>query len=270
VAVGLGTVNGFVTAGRPASALLQPGRVIAVADEDAAVAGLLLEVALEAEIRVALREHPLVHRAVRRMATDAAFADCFVFEHERTALGGVALEAGFVVAEQRRAAALERLGQVRPAAFDGVTPVRVVTIGATDLALEHRMMVRQLESRAYFGVALETGGRRSSRIDDLISLAAALYVKAAWPVAGFTTHVLGVVSLRFESRMCRRPEVFRDRFMTGGAFIGADELSSGNTRRRHDRAARVEVAAGKQDQRSRDSPGYNPPDVSPLINQAAN
>src|SRR4051794_31654987 len=38
VAVGLRTVDGFVTAGRPAGALLQPGRVIAVADENASIA----------------------------------------------------------------------------------------------------------------------------------------------------------------------------------------------------------------------------------------
>ena len=73
--------------------------MVAVADEDAAVARLLLEVAFQAERLIALVQHSLIHRAVRRMAIDATFAHRFVFEYERSALRGVTLETGFVVAE---------------------------------------------------------------------------------------------------------------------------------------------------------------------------
>jgi len=65
MAVNLGTVDRFVAARRPACALLEPGRVIAVADEDLSVAGLLLKVALETEIRIALGQQSLVDRSVR-------------------------------------------------------------------------------------------------------------------------------------------------------------------------------------------------------------
>ena len=94
-----------------------------------------------------------------------------------------------------------------------------MAIGATDLALEDRMMMWQLESRAHFGVALETSGRRSSWIDDLIALAAALHVKAARPVTRFTAHVLGVVAFGFKSAVRRGSKIFRDRFMAGRAFF---------------------------------------------------
>ena len=103
---------------------------------------LLLEMAFEAEGRVSLGEHPLVHRSVRRMAADAAFADRFVFENERAALGRVTLETGVVLAQQHGAAAFHALRKIRAAAFDRVALVRVVAIGAAHFAFEHRMMMR--------------------------------------------------------------------------------------------------------------------------------
>src|SRR6476469_1572821 len=102
--------------------------MIAVPDENLAGAVLLLEMALEAEGGVALGEQALVHRAVRRMAAEAAFADRFVFENERPALGGVTLETGSVLAQQHRAAALHALGAIRPATLYGVAFMRIVAI----------------------------------------------------------------------------------------------------------------------------------------------
>jgi len=144
---------------RPAGALRQARRMIAVANENLAVAGLLLEMAFETQRGVALGEHALVHRAMRRMATDAAFADRLVFEDERAALGGVTLETGFVVAQQHGAPAFHALRHIGATAFDGVAAMRIVAIGAAHFAFEDRMMMRQLESSPDFGVALETGRR---------------------------------------------------------------------------------------------------------------
>src|ERR1051326_3909810 len=189
MAVDLRAVDGFVATGGPARALRQTRGVIAVADEDAAVARLLLEMAFQAERRIALVQHPLVHRAVRRMATDAAFAERFVLEDERPALRSVTLETGFVVAEQRGSATLERLRQVGSATFDGVAFVWVVTISTTDLALQDGMVMRQLKCRAHFGMALETGRGRLSRIHDLGAFAAALYMQTSRAVARFAAHV---------------------------------------------------------------------------------
>ena len=155
--VHLRTVNRFVAAGRPAGALLQARRVIAVPDENLAVGGLLLEMALQAESGVALSKQSLVHRAVGRMATDAAFTDCFMFKNERPALRGVTLETGVVLTEQQSSTAFDLLRQTCSAAFDRAAGVRVVTIRAAHLAFQDRMVVRHFKTGPHFKVALETG-----------------------------------------------------------------------------------------------------------------
>jgi hypothetical protein len=246
MAVDLRPVNGFVAASRPARSLRQPVGMVAVADENAPVAGLLLEMAFQAKVRVALGQHPLVYRAVRRMAAYATFANRFVFEHKRPALGGVTLETRFVMPEQRRSPSFERLREVRSAAFNCIAFVRVMTISATDFAFEDGMMMWQVECGPHFGVALETGRRRSSRIDDLVPLAPALYMETSRAMAGFAAHVLGVVALRFQARMGGGRETFRDRFVTRRAFFRADKLSPRDTWGRHNRAARFKAAAGKK------------------------
>src|SRR6476659_1758657 len=100
------------------------------------------------------------------MAADAAFTDRFVFKHEWPALRGMTLETGLVMAEQRGASASDLLRQICSAALYRVALVRIMAIRAADFAFQHRMMMRQLEGRFHFRVALETGGRRFSRIND--------------------------------------------------------------------------------------------------------
>jgi len=62
VAVNIRSVGSFVTTGRPASAAASGAvPVIASADFDVISWKLLLEVALETEVRIALGEHFLIH-----------------------------------------------------------------------------------------------------------------------------------------------------------------------------------------------------------------
>jgi hypothetical protein len=113
---------------------------------------------------------------MRRMAGHATFAERFVLENEWASLRGVTLETGFVLAQQGHPAAFERLRQACSAPFDGVSFVRVMTVGATHFPFQDRMVMRQIEFRPDLQMALETGGRRFSRINDLGALAAALDV----------------------------------------------------------------------------------------------
>jgi hypothetical protein len=152
------------------------------------------------------------------VTTQTTLTHRFVLENKGTSLGRVTLEASLVVAEQPSAAALERLGQVRPTALDRVSPVRVVAIGATYFPFEHRMMMRQLEFGPYFRVALETGGRGFSRINNQAALAAALHVQTPGAMAGFAPNVLGVVAFCFQARMGCSREIARNRLVTGGAL----------------------------------------------------
>ena len=142
VAVDLRTVDRFVTTRGPARPLGQARGVIGIPDENPAGSRLLLEMTFQTEGCAPFRQHSLVHRTMWRMAADASFAHGFMLEDEGTALRRVALETGFVVAQQRGAPTLERLGQVRAAAFDRVALVRVMAIGTTHFALEHGMMMR--------------------------------------------------------------------------------------------------------------------------------
>lgn len=134
----------LVAAGRPAGALLETHRVIGTADaNDAALH--LLEVAAQAEIRVTHRQHLRVHGTVRVVTSRATLAQCFMLEHERTALRRMALEAVFVLREQGCAAAFVR------DAF-----VRRVTLGATHLPFRHGVMAGEIELTTHVAMTLKT------------------------------------------------------------------------------------------------------------------
>lgn len=180
------------------------------------------------------------------MASHATFAQRFVLEDKRTALRGVALEAGIVFTQETHPTALEQLWKVRSAAFDGDALVRIMAIDAAHLSFHHWMVMRQLKFCPYFQVALETGVGRFPRINDLARLAAGLDVQTAGTVASFASHLLGVFSFGQKSRVRGCPEIAGDLVVTGIAGIRTDELRAGNTRRRDNCAVCFEVTAGKQ------------------------
>lgn len=70
--------------------------MIGIANEDSSPYTLLLEMALKAERGIPRGQHPLIDRAVGRVAGNTAFADGIVFEHKRSSLGGVTLETRLV------------------------------------------------------------------------------------------------------------------------------------------------------------------------------
>jgi hypothetical protein len=100
------------------------------------------------------------------MADRATLPHCLVFINKRAALLGVTLEAGLVLAQERKAAGFELLLNVRRRTFDGDAFVHFVTISAAHFAFEHGVMMRQGERCANFQVTLETGFGRLSRIYD--------------------------------------------------------------------------------------------------------
>lgn len=93
------------------------------------------------------------------MTTDATFTQRFMLKHEWSSLRDVALEARFVLPEEQSSTALDLLRKAGPAAFDCASGVRVVTIGATHLAFQHRVVMWHFESCPDFQVALEAGVR---------------------------------------------------------------------------------------------------------------
>ena len=148
-----------MTAGRPAGALRQTGSMIRIADENSAADFLFLEVTFQAQRLIAFVEHPRVNRAVRRVAAHATFFQRFMLKHEWSRLRDMALETSFVLAEQQSSAAFNLLRKTRSAPFDRSADVRVVAVGATHFAFQHRMVMRHFESGPHFQVALEAGVR---------------------------------------------------------------------------------------------------------------
>jgi hypothetical protein len=158
------------------------------------------------------------------MADHAALTKRVVLINKRTGLRSVALKARFVFAQERKAAALKRLLNIGPAAFDRDPDVWVMAIRATHFAFQHGMMMRQLELCPYLQVTLETSFRRFTRIYNRASAAAGFNVQTARAVARLTAHVLCVLSFGLQSRVRRGAKVAHDLFVAGFAFLRANEL----------------------------------------------
>ena len=135
----------FVATGTPASSSRERTRVVLPANIDFPRRELFLEMAAQTKIGVPGGEQFRIHRSVRAMAYRAAFAGGLMLEHERSTLGSMALEAGFIFGGDHRATA----SNCRPF-------VRIMTIVAAYFVFQHRMMRSQLELTVLIEVALET------------------------------------------------------------------------------------------------------------------
>ena len=153
------------------------------------------------------------------MTNGASLAHRLVLIYKRAALLRMTLEAGFVSAQESKAAGLELLLNVCRGALDRDPFVRFMAIAAAHLALEHRMVMRQCERCANFQVTLKTGVRRLSRIDDRARSAASFDVQTPGTVARLAAHVLCVFPFRLQSRVSGCPEIAHDLFMAGRAFL---------------------------------------------------
>ena len=153
------------------------------------------------------------------MADDAPLTDRLVLIHKWAALLCVTFEACFVSGHERKAAGSELLLNVCWRALSRDPLVRLMAIAAAHLAFQHRVMMRQLKRCANVEVALETGVRRLSWIDDRASAATGLNVQTPGPVTRFAAHVLGVVPFCLEACMRGCPKVAHDLFVAGCAFL---------------------------------------------------
>jgi hypothetical protein len=219
---------------------------------------LFLEMAFQAKRRVALVQQSLVDGAVGRMTDHATFPHCLVLVNKGAPLRGMALEAGFVSAQESKAPAFEHLLNIGPATLDCDTDVRIMAIRAAHFAFQHRMVVRQLELCPHFQVTLETRFRRLPRIDDRVRRATALDVQTSRTVTRFATNVLCVLAMRLQAGMRRRPKIARNIFVTRRAFLGSHELRAGNAGRRKNSAVCFQRAARKQNHGERGHPPNAP------------
>jgi hypothetical protein len=181
-----GPVNGGMAAGRPARAVTEIARMFDIANVNAAESGrrLGLGVTLEAQVRIALQEHFGINGAVRVVTDRAAFTRGRMLENERPRLLAMTLGASLILARHRQPARR----------FHDVHPVRIVALHAIHFAFDDRVMLRQMEFRPGFLVALEAGLRVFARVDDkFFKTTAARHgdVFAAGTVAGFAAVLAG-------------------------------------------------------------------------------
>src|SRR5262249_4686561 len=165
-----------------------------------------------------------------------------VFKHEWSPLRDVTL-----------AACVLFRGQRRPATDDGRSLVRVVAVGATDLAFRHWMMIRELETAGHLPVTIKTSLGRPSRVDNGAARAAGLVVRAAGTVTGFAAHIQRVGPFGFEAHVGCGVEVAVDFLMTLGASLRSNEGCSRNGGRGHYRSLALCRAAGNQGSRDANS-----------------
>lgn len=174
-----------MAAGAPASTAFRAAVMIATSYLDRSTVGRLLQMALEAEIDIALLQHLRVDRAMRIMAGGAALAHCIVLEDKGALLSSMALRAGFIFAGHVRATALYR-----------AAAVGIMTFTASHLSSQDRMRMGKMEFAALIKMALEAGLGRLRRIHDTALAAAGLHVLAARTMAGLAAHSMFLLHIR--------------------------------------------------------------------------
>jgi hypothetical protein len=160
--------------------------MINIADKNAPIRsrGLCLRMAFEAKVRIALHKHFGVYGAVRIVADRATFSHRGVLEYEWPRLLAMTLGASLVFTRHRQPTCR----------FHDVHPVWIVALHAAHLALDDRVMLREVKFCPGFLVALEaTFGVLAGINDEFLQTAASGHgdVFAARTVAGFAPILSG-------------------------------------------------------------------------------
>ena len=117
------------------------------------------------------------------VANGATVAQSLMLEYKWPPLLGVASEAGIIWVHQRSTPALIC-----------ISLVRIMTIYAAHFATQNRMGVGEIKLRPHFQVALETGLRFLSRVENRICGSSRGHVLAPWSVAGFAPDIISICS----------------------------------------------------------------------------
>ena len=217
------TMDCFVAACGPAVTILQTRTVIFTADDDvtgatAAEALRVLQMALHAQVGIALGEHFLVHGAMGIMTSDASFAHSLVIEDEGTLLLGMALGAGLILGLEAGGAA----------ALDRIALVDIMAIGAGHLAIHHLMGIGKAELAALLKMALEASLGRFTGVDNVFTVAG-LHMEAGWTVARLAGRdLLTIRGDKAETSMRSMSERGRLLLVAGSTFLSANEGGTWN------------------------------------------
>ena len=230
--LGGGSVNCRMATRCPTGAVAHKRPVIDVADVDAGACcrPLRLGVAFKAQIGIALHQHFGVNGAVRTVTDRAAFSHRCVFENHRAGLFSMALGASLILARHGESAC--RLHDVHA--------MGIVTLHAVHFAFNDWMVLREMEFRAGFLMALEAAFGIFSRVDDeFFKPAAASHgdVFAAGAMTRFAATLAGHVgSGETQSRMRARRKHSGNIRMAIDASLVADVSCAFNLKGDHHRS----------------------------------
>ncbi len=181
VGVDVGTVDGGVATGGPATATGEEGRVIDGPDDELAggnTGTLNLGMTAKAEIQVRLDQQLRIDGTVGRMTQGAAFAQGLMGKGGGSCLGPMAGGAGLV-----RARFENGCGR-----FENIDAVGVMALHTIHPTFDHRMMLWQVELSPGFEMTPEAGIRFPSWIHDEASASPAGFdVLASRSVTAFAT-----------------------------------------------------------------------------------
>ena len=215
-----------MTTRRPARAHAQKAGVVDVPDKHRArkdSRSLVLGMATQTQVRIALDQQFGVDGAMRSMAGRATFPHGRMLENKRSRLGSVALRTIFV--QPRHGQAARRL--------EYVAAVWIVAFRTTDFLLGQWMVLRQM--KLCFGGTMALKARRwiLARIHNVPATSSAADMQTPGAVTGFATGLAcGSRILQPDSRVGARGKNAADIRVTFGAGFIADECCSRYVRRR--------------------------------------
>ena len=142
----------------PAVAVFDVARVIHIADVECQTRprASRLGMAAKAKVLVRNRQELRVNGAVRIVASRATLAKRGMFEDERSGLLPVTLSARFIQTASRKA----------PGRLHDILAVRIVALDTIHLSFANGVVLWKMEFRIYFQMALITGLRIFSRVND--------------------------------------------------------------------------------------------------------
>ena len=193
------------------------------------IRALRLGMATETKVGIIVHQQLFIDGTVGVMTNRAAFAQRLVLKDKWPCLRLVTVRTTLILPRHCQASLR----------FEDVSAVGIVAIHAIHIAFNHRMMLGQIEFSLRVEMALETGRRIFSRIDNEAGRASAPDMFAARTMAGFATTLPGHSRAFDMQPRVRTGRKFADDLrVTIGACTVADVVGAGNLKRSHNRRRR--------------------------------
>ena len=192
---------------------------------DGDIRALNLGVAAETKVGVVHHEHFQIDGTVRIVADGTTLTKRFMLKNERPGLVLMTLGATFILSGHG-----EATGR-----FENVAAMGIMAVNAVHVALNHGVMLGEIEFGLNIQMTLETGFGIFTGVNDKLGGATGTNVLAAGAMTGFTPALAGHGHVgKMQPRMGTGRKFTDDRGVTIGTSPVTDKMGTGNfQRRRH-------------------------------------